>query len=45
MEEDLEDSEIIFAFVSHMWDVAIIWMAAGGMRVPGKSPDGLILFL
>jgi hypothetical protein len=39
-EENLEDDGILSDFVSNMWDIAVVSMAACGMRVLGKSPDG-----
>ena len=42
-EEDLDDDGILDDFVSRMWDIAVVSMAAAGMRINEINDDGSYL--
>ena len=39
-EEDLEIEQVLNDFTSSMWDIAVVSMAAAGMKITGINEDG-----
>lgn len=39
-EDDLDDDGVLDEFVSTMWDIAVVSMAASGLRINGINDDG-----
>lgn len=40
LEEDLDDDGVLDDFVSRMWDIAVVSMAASGLRINAINDDG-----